>query len=256
MAGTYKRWQWCQDFLAAIGNQDASALKVGTGVEAGSWGYPTTYYDYTLRWVIAWTAMESRGGEKGYNLLKTTQPMSGSTAIAGNSAGVQIYNTYADGISANAQTLQNGNYGALLHALQTEDLNGLGISISTVPLLGAKLRATAKNIYDEMQIWNGHAVSYNANRIASEVVNHGPIVDGWGNEDFPGDAGSGPPDALTAIGNLFGTINASLQPLAGTPVPRVLVGVLGIILFGIGAGIATKILTPANISKAVKLAAL
>lgn len=58
-------------------------------------------------------------GQQGNNPLDTTQPMPGSTALAGNSAGVQQYGTLPMGVSATAKTLTNGNYTTLVNLMKS-----------------------------------------------------------------------------------------------------------------------------------------
>lgn len=57
-----------------------------------------------------------------YNPMATTQPMPGSTRF--NSVGVQNYTSWSQGIAANVQTLENGDYEAILSALR----QGIGLA--------------------------------------------------------------------------------------------------------------------------------
>jgi hypothetical protein len=101
---SYTRGQWATDLLKAIGNASPSQK--------------------TVYWVVNWTYWETSSGDgAAYNLLNTTQQMPGSWSF--NSAGVQNFTSYAQGIHANAIVLENGYYPTLLTALQTNDLASL-----------------------------------------------------------------------------------------------------------------------------------
>ena len=111
---SYTRQQFCTDVLTAIGNSAPSQQVIG--------------------WMVAWSLAETghpTASYQGaaYNLLNTTQPATGATNF--NSIGVKNYTSYAQGIQASAQTLQNGNYGALLAALQKNDTVALGFGAAS-----------------------------------------------------------------------------------------------------------------------------
>jgi len=116
---------WAQTFLKALGNNTPS--------------------DSTVKFVMAWEIVES-GPQSiigcDHNPLNSTQMMPGSTAC--NSVGVQNYATYQDGINATKKTISNGLYGSLLHALSTNDENGLGFH-------GNKM---AVNIAGDLSVWS------------------------------------------------------------------------------------------------------
>ena len=105
----YTRQQFVTDVLRGIGNATPSGNIIG--------------------WMVAWTVAETghpSGSYQGasYNLLNTTQPAPGATNF--NSIGVKNYTSYAQGITATVQTLQNGYYPTLLAALQTNNQAALG----------------------------------------------------------------------------------------------------------------------------------
>jgi murein DD-endopeptidase MepM/ murein hydrolase activator NlpD len=101
----YTREQWAVGFLHAIGNTNPS--------------------QNTINWVVNWTQAETLTGKgASYNLLNTTQGLSGSTQF--NNIGVQNYTSFAQGIQANASTIKNGLYGALYNALLTNNERALG----------------------------------------------------------------------------------------------------------------------------------
>ena len=118
----YTRQQFVTDVLRGIGNTNPSGNVIG--------------------WMVAWTVAETghpSGSYQGasYNLLNTTQPAPGTTDF--NSIGVKNYTSYAQGIAATVQTLQNGYYPALLAALQTNNQTALGFSGSPSPGVMANL---------------------------------------------------------------------------------------------------------------------
>lgn len=106
----YTREQWARAFLGALGNN-----------------HPT---QNVVNWVVAWTRFESATGRgASYNLLNTTQREAGSTVF--NSVGVQNFTSFSQGVQANAATLENGRYPALLDALRTNNESALGFGQSS-----------------------------------------------------------------------------------------------------------------------------
>jgi hypothetical protein len=67
--------------------------------------------------LVAWETAEGGGfdNEARNNPLNTTEPMAGSTTV--NDVGVRAYASYNDGLEATLETLNNGDYAALLLAL-------------------------------------------------------------------------------------------------------------------------------------------
>lgn len=80
-------------------------------------GAPVT--DANVTFIEKWISREGGGGDN--NPLNTTQQMSGSTVLAGNSAGVQNYGDLDTGLQATVKTLNNGYYGDILSALKSGD---------------------------------------------------------------------------------------------------------------------------------------
>ena len=105
---SYTRRQWFHDLLVRVGNSD-----------------PT---DLVLDWGVNWTAQEidKPGDEPKYNLLATEKHLPGSTDF--NTAGVQNFQSYHDGIEANALVLEQLSpaYPALLTALRNNNEVALG----------------------------------------------------------------------------------------------------------------------------------
>jgi len=68
------------------------------------------------------TMQQGEGGDgmSRNNPLNSTQGMPGSSSVQGNSAGVQTYQSYDQGVQATAKTLINGNFGGLVAGLQND----------------------------------------------------------------------------------------------------------------------------------------
>ncbi len=87
-----------------------------------------------MRSMENWEAREGGNWNNtaAFNPLNTTLVYDGSHVMnGGNSAGVQAYKNWADGLAATIQTLRNGNYGDILNALASGQglggyLSGLG----------------------------------------------------------------------------------------------------------------------------------
>lgn len=105
---SYTRQDWARAFLAALGNHAPTQA--------------------TVDWVVGWTYHETTTGQGAtYNLLNTTERSPGSTLFGNNSAGVQNYTSFAQGVQVNAHVLgENFNgYAALKQALLNNDINAL-----------------------------------------------------------------------------------------------------------------------------------
>lgn len=73
----------------------------------------------------AWARREGGGGAN--NPLNSTLPYGASTRLAGNSAGVQNYASWSDGVNATAATLLNGNYNDVVSALRSDTASTSGV---------------------------------------------------------------------------------------------------------------------------------
>lgn len=121
-------YQWSVDLLKKLGNPN-----------------PT---DNTIAFVGGWSRAEfgySGPGQCTYNFLATTQPY-GSAGNC-NAAGVKSYGSYQDSLNATAQVLNNGRYPSLLHALKTNDENGLGFHNHSI----------AANVQGDLSVWSSGA---------------------------------------------------------------------------------------------------
>lgn len=144
-----------------------------------------------------------------FNPINTTQEMPGSTAISGNSAGVQAYTSWQQGIDATLKTLHNGRYNDILAALKS----GQG-------LMGMES-------YPGLYTWSGH--SYSSLRGSSTADETGAGV--TGNSNSSSDSSSGTGHKLWVIHGPMG-INIDMDPLIWGGV--VVLGSLSLIA---GAGI-------------------
>jgi hypothetical protein len=96
--GTQDQQDWAKDFLTQVGapitSENLAAMTTWMAYEGGHWKNSATY-----------------------NPLNTTLETSASTGSM-NSVGVQKYSSYAGGLSATVQTINNGLYGNVLDALK------------------------------------------------------------------------------------------------------------------------------------------
>ena len=154
---SYTRKQWWLAELAAIGNPNPS--------------------QYVINYGIAWTQFETAAPPgAAYNLLNTTEPNTPGVVSDFNSVGVKNYDTFANGIAANAKVLRNGLYPELNHALVVND--------------EAALKAPDQAIMQELGKWGtGHASD-----IAALAGNAGALLP---DQAFPGDGPTGPSPVVT-----------------------------------------------------------
>lgn len=120
---SYSRYDWSKDFVKALGNNAAKPE-----VE---------------EFVVGWTYVEtSAGSGAAYNLLNTTEKAHGSTDF--NSAGVQNFTSYSQGIDVNASLVRNSRYYEHLYAaLKNNDLHALGYNDGII----------APDVAADLQIW-------------------------------------------------------------------------------------------------------
>ena len=184
----YTRQQFVTDVLRGIGNNTPSGNIIG--------------------WMVAWTVAETghpSGSYQGasYNLLNTTQPAPGTTNF--NSIGVKNYTSYAQGIAATVQTLQNGYYPALLAALQTNNQTALGFGGSPSPGVMANLNTWCGSC------GYGNAFVMNAGAFSTEVFAGTPTNTPVGT---PPPQGGIPP--TTSTGGTTPTVPPSKKKSGGT----------------------------------------
>lgn len=103
-------------------------------------GAPTTAAN--VQSIEDWAAQEGGGGAN--NPLNTTLQTAGSTGSI-NSVGVQNYANTADGVTATAQTLEGGNYSAIVAALKS----GSGL-IGAGGAVGSELSTWSGGGYDSL----------------------------------------------------------------------------------------------------------
>lgn len=116
---------------------------------SGHPGHDPNIYNF----MIAWAQKEGGGitNNAAFNPLNTKEQAPGSTD-AGH--GIQAYPDDGTGIKATIAALNNGLYGALVHAITTDDLIGLGFDSAN----NQKLHQMANNIASELMVWAyGHS---------------------------------------------------------------------------------------------------
>ena len=170
-----------------------------------------------VNFIVAWANREGGGG--AWNPLNTTQGEPGSTALAGNSAGVQNFTTFAQGVNATVQTLHNGFYNDVVAALQSG-------------------KANPNHTYNGLSTWSGggysnlsgvaptnKAVQAGGTFTGGAVVNSTDAVTSYANQNFGylsgfiNDPVIGPILKQAAANNwdnsqLFGAIHKSPKALA------------------------------------------
>lgn len=101
---TYTREEWSRALLEKIGNH-SPAIQV-------------------VQWLVAWTTLETTTGSHGaqYNLLNTTEHNTPGVVSDFNDVGVVNYDSFADGIAANAKVLANGFYNDIYSALRFNNI--------------------------------------------------------------------------------------------------------------------------------------
>lgn len=118
---SYSRYQWIQDLVHALGNE-----------------HPLPEVEEFL---LGWTFVESSPPGAMYNLLNTTERAHGSTDF--NSAHVQNFTSYAQGIDTNAALIRNSPfYRNLYLALKNNDIKALGYGASM-----------SESVSQDLQIW-------------------------------------------------------------------------------------------------------
>ena len=95
-------------------------------------GAPTT--EDNVRAIMSWEVAEGGHWENTatYNPLNTTQNADGASSM--NGVGVKAYTSWDQGLTATVQTLTNGNYAPILHALHTgKDAAGVLQAVTASP---------------------------------------------------------------------------------------------------------------------------
>lgn len=170
---TYTREQWARAFLAAIGNPT-----------------PT---QQTINWVVAWTQFETACcGGCAYNLLNTEESNSPGVVSNCNSVGVKNFDSFANGIGANAKVLKNGLYNTMLAALQSNDQATL-------------CNAGNNAIAGELGTWGTHSAGSIANAACNGTTEN--------NQRFFGTATGVPTGTVTPNTTTGGGPFAAFQPL-------------------------------------------
>lgn len=111
-----------------------------------------------INFMIGWAEAEGGGitNNAKFNPLNTEQQETGSVDFKTGKPGggsVQSYPDSTTGVKATVDALQNGQYGALVNALSTGDLIGLGFTARGSPSFSHKI---SRNIASELSLWGGH----------------------------------------------------------------------------------------------------
>jgi hypothetical protein len=121
---------------------------------------------------VAWAHVEggSQTNQCHFNPLNTMQEEQGATQCSGAMPGIKAYPDSQTGTNATLDALANGNYGALLNALVTNDEANLGF-------LGHPM---AQNVAEDLSVWvagrrNPIKASYIFNIMADAGISHASI---------------------------------------------------------------------------------
>jgi hypothetical protein len=204
-----------------------------------------------INFMIAWGHLEGGGQTNNahFNPLNTMQQEKGSVNFStGNpGSGVQSYPDDKTGIKATEDALNNGHYGALVHALTTNDEINLGFTRRGSPSFANMM---ARNIATELSTWSGHgglldlaAQQYILNLMHSAGIPNASIeggnasgsnsatpqatIDSWGNVSLGQDT-----TGITVggtISNLTGT-GSALSLWTSNDVIKVALGVLMLLI--------------------------
>jgi hypothetical protein len=169
-----------------------------------------------------WVAREGGGGLN--NPLNTTLRQPGSTPLKGNSAGVQNYTSFIQGVDATALTIGNGFYPDIVAALGTGNANAIDASGG----LAHGLSKWSNNAYITVQ---------GVTATPDKVLGSGPGPDAGVvvPEFVPGVDMSSVPGFLGGSGaNLPTGVFGDFEKWFGTVFPKVLKIGLGILLILIG----------------------
>jgi hypothetical protein len=206
----------------------------------------------TVSFVTGWLHAENSGSINGDNMCVSTayNPL-GYEDVSGKFV---AFPSLQAGAQAVATRLQHGNpaYAAFAHALATDDL----INLAMAPGADGSYKM-ANNVALGLAMWvHGNtdvagAQGYINNILKAAGQAHevtiGDLV--GGNINSP--SGQFNTDPLASIGNLFTTISN----LMSNPT-RLIKGVIGLVLFMFGIGMAVHAFAPESLKQAVKLAAI
>lgn len=195
---SYTRGQFCKDVLKALGNANPTAN--------------------TLNFMLGWSLEESGhdlSHSAAYNLWNTTQRASGSTSF--NSVGVQNYTSYAQGIQATVQTLNNGLYPSLITALRTNNTVALGFGSTMSGGVQGDLSVWVSGKRSPIAISYINAIStlsHNPGNSASETANGTPSTVSTGS--MPGTSSNPVTAFITAVNLTPNAFNTALDQVHET----------------------------------------
>ena len=153
--GNDAQQQWAKDFLTKVGapitSENLAAMTTWMAYEGGHWKNSATY-----------------------NPLNTTLETSASTGSM-NDVGVQKYSSYAGGLSATVQTINNGRYGNILDALRQGNNSQAVLSAVSASPWGtfksgsASTQSSVGNKTVNITVNLANASTAEANRLAKQV---------------------------------------------------------------------------------------
>jgi hypothetical protein len=160
--------------------------------------------------LVAWMSIENTAAVN--NPLATTQPMPNDSKLVGNPAGVRNYKTWSDGIDATVKTIKNGNYPAIVAALEN------GTSAETI---AAAVVASP---------WGtGPSLKGRVPQVRANPLTYDTAVNTAGNT-APGDYGAAVPEIVPGVkdpGNPLDSISSFLSLLTSWATWRRILLVVG-----------------------------
>jgi hypothetical protein len=148
--------------------------------------------------------------------------------------GIKSYPTFADGVAANSEALNNGRYPSLRNALATNDENNLGFNGHPV----------ANNVAGDLTVW----VTGSRSPIATSYIQDILKLAGESNPTVnpsPEQLVKNAENAVVPGADLLNKLSA----LMNDPT-RLVKGLLGIVLLLVGLALMIKQLVPADVQKA------
>lgn len=180
---------WASSLLQRLGiHQTPGAIQALTGWERAEGGH--------------WN------NQARYNPLNTTQPAPGA-GNTGSQGNIKQYTSWGQGLDATVQTLRNGRYGGILHALQTGDPGAVASAIGQTPW-GTSGGLVARTIASTPRVAGVHPFSGSGGSGTAQPSQSSPSV-----TVIP--AANGFDGGPTPGMSLAGMLSASLAPPLSIP---------------------------------------
>lgn len=207
-----------------------------------------------MNFMISWGHNEggSQTNACHFNVLNTMQDETGATQCPGTLPGIKVYPDNPTGLKATVDALNNGRYGALVHALTTNDEGNLGLTHG-LPM--------AANIAADLSVWVSGSSALKEDYVLNILQNAGVSdafivggtksrgqgvsqeqIDKWGSTVIGLGPSNQPPNPLDQIGQAFSNVNTFFGNLVSffTNPLRLVKIVLGSLLIVVGGYLFVK----------------